>query len=105
MSSIVLYFFFGLMAFAVPVAHALVMATGVVSIACHLLGVPLVPHALLLVNWIAERRFPADTPWAMMFPRTSCTGGSGCNSFSMRPVMPAQGLSCSPVRCKKGSSD
>ncbi len=36
-----------------PGYFALTMATGVVSIACALLGLPLVARALLVVNWIA----------------------------------------------------
>lgn len=36
-----------------PGYFALVMATGVVSIACQLVGVPVLPRALLVVNWIA----------------------------------------------------
>ena len=36
-----------------PAYFALVMATGIVSIAAQLLGIPLVPHALLVVNVIA----------------------------------------------------
>lgn len=36
-----------------PGYFALVMATGVVSIACHLLAIPAVPYLLLGVNWIA----------------------------------------------------
>jgi tellurite resistance protein TehA-like permease len=36
-----------------PAYFALVMATGIVSIAAHLMGVPFVPHALLVVNAVA----------------------------------------------------
>ncbi len=36
-----------------PGYFALVMATGVISIACHLLAVPLLPELLLFINWIA----------------------------------------------------
>ena len=36
-----------------PGYFALVMATGVVSIACQLLGLPVVARALIAVNWLA----------------------------------------------------
>jgi tellurite resistance protein TehA-like permease len=47
-----------------PGYFALVMATGVVAIACRLVGVPLVPEMLLVVNWIA---YP--TLWALTIVR------------------------------------
>src|SRR5262249_40039572 len=36
-----------------PGYFALVMATGIVAIACHLEGIPTVPAALAGINWIA----------------------------------------------------
>lgn len=49
-----------------PGNFALVMATGVVSIACHLVGLPLVPGALLAINWIV---YPSL--WALTIVRAA----------------------------------
>ncbi len=36
-----------------PAYFALVMATGIVSIAAHLMGIPFVPRALLVINVVS----------------------------------------------------
>lgn len=47
-----------------PGYFALVMATGVISIACHLLAMPAIAHALVGVNWAAH-----ITLWALTLLR------------------------------------
>lgn len=45
--------FAGAIAHLPPGSFALVMATGIISIACHLLGIPALPQALLVINLFA----------------------------------------------------
>jgi tellurite resistance protein TehA-like permease len=66
-----------------PGYFALVMATGVISIACHLLAMPVVAHALVGINWVAYAAL-----WALTLLRVFCFPGNVAADLSSHQRAP-----------------